>query len=474
MTAIGSSFDNDIVDVGQKSSTRRADDDGDEAEMPPLGLFDRAKTMLGGRSSTPQAPQYYQVACVEGHVLHGRRTEGYQALRCPTCGEGIFVLPRSPLPDPAPPSSVLTRRRPSNRSLGDDDPLVLTDPPSPSEIAQARSGFADGTSPKPVAEAEAEIEWVDEVDEAPAPNEPKPRSTFPAQRNEPKPKPRPNIAPDETNPSPKPTRKPKARPTPVAAPNEPKVRAGLIAVEDRPTLGEWVAKRRNPLIFLAVTIVVIGTLAIRFRAKTLDELPRVAEIGRIQGLAKLDAGEFQVAKKLLDDAASAVDALGGRYEAADAIRQGAREAAIFADLASDTLEQLIEKAARYQPADAWPAHFDAIYKGQSVVFEDDVSAVPNLTEPGTSYKISYQILYGGETKAAGRGRVDLRGFKLFEQTSPKVGDHKVFGARLAAISFDADSGDWLVSFQPDSGVFITHYKALNFVWPVVEPIEEAR
>src|SRR5207253_3557871 len=77
-----------------------------------LNILGRARKMWRGWSPPEQAkPQYYSVACPEGHLLRGMRTEGYQALRCPECGQGIFVLPRSPLPDPPAPPAEHSRRR---------------------------------------------------------------------------------------------------------------------------------------------------------------------------------------------------------------------------------------------------------------------------------------------------------------------------------------------------------------------------
>src|SRR5581483_434348 len=78
-----------------------------------LNLGDRARTLLRGlTSSPPPRDQSFQVACSEGHRLRGERTEGYQALRCPSCGEGVFVLPRSPLPDPPLPAGEGRSRHP--------------------------------------------------------------------------------------------------------------------------------------------------------------------------------------------------------------------------------------------------------------------------------------------------------------------------------------------------------------------------
>ena len=67
------------------------------------GLLNHAKKFLRGvAASTPvMRSQTYSVACPEGHRLTGIRTEGYQALRCPTCGEGIFVLPKRAAESPS-------------------------------------------------------------------------------------------------------------------------------------------------------------------------------------------------------------------------------------------------------------------------------------------------------------------------------------------------------------------------------------
>ena len=84
-----------------------------------LGLFGRAKNLIKGLGTLPEPTvQYYNVVCPLGHRVRGQRTEGYQALRCPACGEGVFVLPMSPLPEPvAPPRATPKRERaaPSQR-----------------------------------------------------------------------------------------------------------------------------------------------------------------------------------------------------------------------------------------------------------------------------------------------------------------------------------------------------------------------
>src|SRR5262249_61977941 len=117
--------------------------------------------LQGWAPAEPPRPQYYHVACDQGHPLQGQRTEGYQALRCPTCGEGIFVLPRSPLPDPPAPKA---RTRPVRAPIApvDEGPVRLTDPPP-------------STQPPPPEEAEADIEWLDPADADPAKAPPQPQ-----------------------------------------------------------------------------------------------------------------------------------------------------------------------------------------------------------------------------------------------------------------------------------------------------------
>jgi hypothetical protein len=248
----------------------------------------------------------------------------------------------------------------------------------------------------------------------------------------------------------------------------------MVRVDEPTSLKEWAWKRRNSLIFLGVGLIVVATVAFRFRHKRLDELPRVAEIGRVQGLTQLDLGEFLVAKKLLADAAAAVDELGGQVEGADAIRQGALEAAIFADLVDEDLEEIVQKRAKYPDAE-WLSHFSAIYKGQSILVEAQIVALPDPSKTRAAYEIDYRIVFGRNSTPAVKGRIDLAGFRLFEQAQPKVGDNVIFGARLASIELNTDLGEFLVGLIPNSGVFITHDRALSFIgWPSADAIEEDR
>ena len=102
-----------------------------------MGFLGKARKMIGGGAVEPPKPQYYQVACTEGHVVRGERTEGYQALRCPHCGDGIFILPRSPLPLPPPPTSSRKSPSPSRRAVPDafyEEEIELTEAPAQEEL----------------------------------------------------------------------------------------------------------------------------------------------------------------------------------------------------------------------------------------------------------------------------------------------------------------------------------------------------
>lgn len=401
-------------------------------------MLGRAKTLMKGWVAPPPAVVVaFNVACANGHRLRGERTEGYQALRCPSCGEAVFVLPRSPLPEPPVPAP----RRPradvdlaagSGVAASDDAPHALVAPPS---WAATQDGLPP---PAPPGDDVAEIDWVDEP--APAP------SARPAAP------PRPAVS----------------SPPPVAP-----ARPAAVIAAPRPTLREWATARRNPLMAAAAILLVTGAVAWKWRQQRLEGLPQVAEIGRTEGFKKLDAGEFFAAKKILAEAAAAVDALGGRFEGAESIRQAAREAALFTDLVPASLEALVEEGTTYPDVKGWSSHFAAIYRGRSIILETTITAAPDPAKPGSRYEDAARILVGRGTKPEAIGRVSYAGFELFDAAQPKVGAVVTFGARLAALEFDLAENAWLLTLEPDSGTFITHARALEALhWPTGVHAEE--
>jgi DNA-directed RNA polymerase subunit RPC12/RpoP len=426
-----------------------------------LNFLDRARNLLQG--ITPAAPakvHYFSVVCPEGHRLRGERTEGYQALRCPRCGERIFVLSRSPLPELSGPAPA----RPSRRTLPvegstvgpEDEPVALIDPLPPRQPG-------DG-------EVEGEIEWIDpehasvgaggaaneedvvQVEETAAPAKPNGRA---------------RRQPEAGPPRPRPARRPRLRPRgapPVAVPVEP--------VESlRVRLGAWTWHRRHQLLFLAVVCVVLATVGYRLRWWRRQELPRIAEIDKTQGLAALDAGKFDLAYQLLLEAERAVDALGDASEGSAEIRRGAEEAAIFVNQVPDRLETILELADKPDP-ESWSSQFDKVYKGRAILIQASVTRVPNASGAG-QYDLDYRVFPDGEGPRPRRvGRIDLRGFRLFESFRPKLGEKLLLGATLDSLRFDKDNEEWLFGLEPDSGVRITHTKALEALeWPSEDELQ---
>lgn len=241
-------------------------------------------------------------------------------------------------------------------------------------------------------------------------------------------------------------------------------RTALKVEESRVSWVEWWRGRRNPLIFGGVALLVVGTFGFLSWRSRMAELPKIAEAGRVEGLAALDAGKFDKAHQLLSEAKRAVVSLGDAFEGAEAIKQGADEAAIITQLATASLEEILEQASRADPKE-WTKEFERLYRGRSVIMDVHVTGVPNGQGEG-AYALDYRVFRAGEGGAPqSMGRVDTTGFRLFELIKPKVGDRLTFGARLGSFQFDGRD-EWLVKFEPESGVIMTHAKALEALgWP---------
>jgi hypothetical protein len=437
-----------------------------------LGILGRARGFFKGLAAPPEdRVQYYSVLCPEGHRVRGQRTEGYQAIRCPACGEGVFVLPVSPLPEPVPPPSRSRQGR-----AGHVRPAAVVE--GPVELSEPDQVTVDIEEPDDRLN-EPEIIWDDE----PAPA--RPATVQPAEFESPGARPSPREASAEQAPKPAPqagdrppaaerkaarsrTPEPEGRSQP--APSKKRKRASTLPDPEllaaRMQASSRVrAARRPAMILLAVVLLVLSTIAFRTWRTRRSELPHVAEVGKREGIPALEAGRFDKAYQLLAPAREAVDALGGAVEDADTIRHAADEADIFVNLLSDSLETLLEEAGRTSPQN-WTSQFDNLYRGRSVILDAHVIATP---EDGTAhrYELDYVVLPAGDgTSTPRHARIDLGGLKLLELTPPKVGDRLVFGARLAAFEFDTDAEEWVVRFEPRSGVFIRYSAALETLgWP---------
>jgi hypothetical protein len=227
-----------------------------------------------------------------------------------------------------------------------------------------------------------------------------------------------------------------------------------------------VKRRRNQIIFAAVPFLVVAAIAWRVGNLKRQQYPLIVERGKTEGIEALDDGNFDKANQLLSAAKSAVNALGGEIEDADKVRQAADEAAIFVNLCSQTLENMLEEAARGTP-DEWAARFDSLYKGKSVIIDSWILAKGGDGKP---YTMAYKVFPPGQAGSFRDGAgsrpdryadIDLTRFELFELAGTSAGDRVTFGARLAKFQYDMDRDRWIVGFEPASGVFIQHTKALD-------------
>jgi hypothetical protein len=407
-----------------------------------------------GSLSEPRI-QYFNVVCPLGHRVRGQRTEGYQALRCPACGEGVFVLPLSPLPEPiAPERSTPRRARAATTGAPvEEGPIELQDP------AEVTVELEDDDR-----QADAEIIWDDEQAGDVAAKETAPDVD--------------RIAREQRRSAAK-----RARPRPDAPAASPQARRKAdrrVAVEEPAVEVRRPRRRSNRplLIFGLVAMVVVGTVALRVWRGRRQQFPLVAELGRVEGIPALEQGDFDKAYQLLSPAKQAVDALGGAVEGADQIRQAADEADVFINLVPESLEELFDVAARKNP-EAWASLFKDQYQGRAVIFDTRIKATP-ASEQGR-YELDYVVMPlgepasfrgGGGSRPERTARIDLEDFELFKLAEPKVGDRVVFGARLDAFLFDAAAGSWVVRLRPKSGVFIRHSKALEALgWPPAADVE---
>jgi hypothetical protein len=432
-----------------------------------LDFLGRARKMLRGMTPPePPRPQYYNVTCPEGHPLRGQRTEGYQAIRCPTCGEGIFVLPRSPLPDPPAPSTLRPRRRkPAPTPVPDDAPILLAEAPPQEELEEVvwldpEPGVGDDEGAE-ADEAAVEPGQAEEIriEAEPEPGAPPPDPEIPPEYLAPPPRQpdRPAPAAPRARPRPAPGRR---RPEPaVAEAAGPRMvpEGRFIAVPEPAGPGAWVGRHRVALVVVGALALAAITVAYRVWKQRLENLPQVAESSWDAGREALEEGKFDEAKHELAVAADAFARLGIDDERRTLSRQLADEAALLADRCRLQPDELIEEAASANPAE-WPSRFDAVYRGRSIILDTTISETPE-TSAGRRYEVDFRIYAGRGPIASREGVIDLEGFALLRSLKPRRGQPVVFGGRIDDLTFK--DGLWHLKLAPDSGVVMTHQDGLK-------------
>ena len=402
-----------------------------------MNLF--RQVMHGLTPAEPPRPQYYRAGCPRGHVLRGERTEGYQALRCPTCGEGVFVLPRSPLPEPPElPRHIRTAPTAPARPgpSPEDAPITLVDPPPGVDILEVIESEFEQPEPEEEAGFEEESRPDPVIQPTPA-----------AKR------PRPAHAAVSTAPSP--PRAVKGRgPAPAPELVEDEEEFEEEEDEEQESRGRRRRSRRHLVTFAALALLAITAITSRVYQQWLQGLPKVVEAGRTLGLDALDAGRFDEAKDLLAKAAYAARKLGGRVEGAEEVQQGADEAAIYADLLPETLETILDEVAG-APAEGRDALLARRYLGRSLILEGKVEADPSDAQ-GRVLDFIVVPRAGGQRLA----RISLTGLELAERAKKEPGQPILCGARLAGLE-RREGNEWRFRLQPASGVLLVHTLALD-------------
>ena len=377
-------------------------------------------------------------------MIRGERTQGYQALRCPHCGAGVFVLPRSPLPLPPAPATARSKPRPAaaSRASGFDDVgIELTDAPPQEDLDEIQwvDPEADDTASAQGSD-EPEIDFSEEVAAemvaAPA-APPKPRRPRHAAR--------PHSSARAADPE-------------AEADPEPEAHPGMIAVPARPRRGGRVA-----LALVAVALMAVGTWYYRAWRSRLQELPHVAEVNANEGKAALERGQFDEAKLKLARAASAYEELRVGDEAAIEAIQLSKEAAILADASRSSLAEIIEEVARMGDPDGLE-RFKISHQGQAILVDSEVKTPGSA---GSPTELWYMVLVGRGPTPARVGRLDLSGFELLKGGDFKRGDHLIFGARLGSLRIE--DGEWRIKLEPGSGTWMTNAKALAAGFQEVPP-----
>jgi hypothetical protein len=178
------------------------------------------------------------------------------------------------------------------------------------------------------------------------------------------------------------------------------------------------------------------------------------------GQKSLAAGNFRRAADELGRARGLLEDRGSPADIAEHRRvvQLQRQAALLADLLSESLGEILQRAAEL-PEEEWQAQFEHRYQSHAVVFDADVTR-----DVGGNPRLGYHLHAGPE-----RARIDIGDLILLAALPRQRPPRLLFGARLAAVRRET-GGVWVVRFASDSGVLLTDLDAVMACCP--PPIDE--
>src|SRR5262249_3669458 len=140
-----------------------------------------------------------------------------------------------------------------------------------------------------------------------------------------------------------------------------------------------------------------------------------------------------------------------------ALLQRHREASLVADLLSESLDEILLRAAR-SPEEEWKAQFEKRYRGpgqaNAVIFDAEVRR-----DAAGSYHVDWDLKPGDEP-----ARLDINDLAVLHDLPLNEPRRLLFGARLGSIARE-QNGVWVVRFDPSSGVLLTDPHVVAACYP---------
>jgi hypothetical protein len=218
---------------------------------------------------------------------------------------------------------------------------------------------------------------------------------------------------------------------------------------------------RRPLVAAALAILIVASALAglfvaltRRSAETADVETHVsaAEQALSEGRLRRAVDEFAKARELALERPDILVASRLR-----ALTQQYRETSLVADLLSESLAEILIRAARSHE-DEWKAQFEKRYLGpgqaNAVVFDAEVRR-----DAAGQYHLDWDLKAGDEPTRLEIGDLVVLGDLPLNQ--PR---RLIFGARLGSIARE-QNGVWVVRFDPSSGVLLTDPRVVAACYP---------
>ncbi|HMF14797.1 MAG TPA: hypothetical protein VKE94_20925 [Gemmataceae bacterium] len=218
---------------------------------------------------------------------------------------------------------------------------------------------------------------------------------------------------------------------------------------------------RRPLVAAALAILIVASALAglfvaltRRSAETADVETHVsaAEQALSEGRLRRAVDEFAKARELALERPDTLAASQLRT-----LTQEYRETSLVADLLSESLAEILIRAARSHE-DEWKAQFEKRYLGpgqaNAVVFDAEVRR-----GAAGQYHLDWELKAGDE-----RARLEIGDLAILHDLPLDEPRRLLFGARLGSIARE-QNGVWVVRFEPSSGVLLTDRRTVVACYP---------